>query len=247
MRAPDDRACVSEQSERLTSTCPSLAVSSVKSRLASEVGISFTEFSYQLLQAQDFLHLHLQHGCAVQLGGSDQWGNIIAGIDLIHRHYADALPAPDAGASAGDGAAAGGGGSNSSKKRKAAAQKAARQERAFGLTIPLLTTASGEKFGKSAGNAVWLDERLTSLFDFYQVRARGYSAARWIRGSTLTAGPLPPFQFFYRTTDADVGRYLKLFTLLSLEQIEAVLAKHAVRPPAERREAAPLLPLAAMF
>lgn len=135
-----------------------LALSSVKSRLASESGISFTEFSYQLLQAQDFLHLHLNHGCAVQLGGSDQWGNIVAGIDLIHRHYADVTPAL-----ASDSAPSPG------KKRKEA-PKAARQERAFGLTIPLLTTASGEKFGKSAGNAIWLDERLTSFFDFYQVR-----------------------------------------------------------------------------
>lgn len=128
----------------------------MKSRLASESGISFTEFSYQLLQAQDFLHLHLNHGCAAQLGGSDQWGNIVAGIDLIHRHYAGATPVVDVPTLPG-------------KKRKEA-PKAARQERAFGLTIPLLTTASGEKFGKSAGNAVWLDERLTSLFDFYQVR-----------------------------------------------------------------------------
>lgn len=127
---------------------------SVKSRLASESGISFTEFSYQLLQAQDYLHLHLNHNCAVQLGGSDQWGNIVAGIDLIHRHYSDV--AVDRGVV------------GVSKKDKD--QKAARQERAFGLTIPLLTTASGAKFGKSAGNAVWLDERLTSLFDFYQVR-----------------------------------------------------------------------------
>jgi tyrosyl-tRNA synthetase len=142
-----------------------MTLCSVKSRLASESGISFTEFSYQLLQAQDFLHLHLNHGCAVQLGGSDQWGNIVAGIDLIHRHYANATPAPAADTPSFPG------------KKCKEAPKAARQERAFGLTIPLLTTASGEKFGKSAGNAVWLDERLTSLFDFYQVRVGGGRAA----------------------------------------------------------------------
>jgi hypothetical protein len=114
---------------------------SVKSRLASESGISFTEFTYQLLQAHDFLHLYKAHDVSVQIGGSDQWGNICCGIDLIHREK-----------------------EGSGKKED--------KERAFGLTIPLLTTASGEKFGKSVGNPIWLDEGLTSVFDFYQVSNR---------------------------------------------------------------------------
>jgi tyrosyl-tRNA synthetase len=108
---------------------------SVKSRLSNESGISFTEFSYQLLQAHDFQVLHKSHNCRAQIGGSDQWGNIVAGIDLIKRSSSNLKP----------------------------------EEEPFGLTIPLLTTSSGEKFGKSAGNAVWLDEDLTGVFDFYQV------------------------------------------------------------------------------
>lgn len=107
---------------------------SVKTRLESENGISFTEFSYQLLQAYDFAHLHRTHGCRIQLGGSDQWGNIIAGIDLIKRQSSGDTTDP-----------------------------------AYGLTFPLLTTDTGEKFGKSAGNAVWLDGDQTSVHDFYQV------------------------------------------------------------------------------
>jgi tyrosyl-tRNA synthetase len=109
-------------------------MTSVKNRLSSESGISFTEFSYQLLQAYDFHHLHSQKGCTVQIGGSDQWGNIVAGIDLIK-----------------------------SLKGKE------KEVEAYGMTIPLLTTSNGEKFGKSAGNAVWLDEARTGISDFYQV------------------------------------------------------------------------------
>ncbi len=118
----------------------SLTSSSVQARLASQQGISFTEFTYQLLQAYDFLMLYKKFGCTVQIGGSDQWGNIIAGIDLINRTNS----APG---TAEDGIV----------------------EKGFGVTTPLLTTASGEKFGKSAGNAVSLNEADTSVYDFYQV------------------------------------------------------------------------------
>ena len=117
-----------------------LARDAVQSRLNSEAGISYAEFSYQLLQAYDFYTLHTKYGCNVQLGGSDQWGNITAGVDLIRR------------------------------LSTLEAETDTREERAFGITMPLLTTSSGEKFGKSAGNAVWLDRELTSVFDFYQVR-----------------------------------------------------------------------------
>ncbi|GAC71236.1 tyrosyl-trna synthetase [Moesziomyces antarcticus T-34] len=143
-----------------------LARESVASRMEGE-GMSYTEFSYQLLQAYDFAHLHRTSGCTVQLGGSDQLGNISAGIDLIRRRMG---------------------------------AKAMRDEPAYGLTLPLLTTASGEKFGKSAGNAVWLDAELTSHLDF--------------------------FQFFLRTPDADVPRYLNALTLLSSEEIGAVLEEY---------------------
>ena len=106
--------------------------------MSSQQGISFTEFTYQLLQAYDFHYLYKHHGCPIQIGGSDQWGNIVAGLELIGR-----LEPPlshDHGA-----------------------------PEAYGITTPLLTTSSGEKFGKSAGNAIWLDPSLTSIFDFYQV------------------------------------------------------------------------------
>lgn len=149
-----------------------MARDSVKSRIQTTQGISFTEFSYQLLQAYDFWYLYHHHGCRIQLGGSDQWGNITAGTDLIHR-----MPLS----------------SNSNTK-----------EEAFGLTIPLLTTSSGEKFGKSAGNAIWLDETKTSPFDIYQ--------------------------FFVKTADADVERFLKMFTLLPLPKINDVMAEHVHQP-----------------
>ena len=112
----------------------------MRARLSSQQGISFTEFTYQLLQAYDFYHLNKHFNCTIQVGGSDQWGNIVAGIELIGK----LSPSPTAG-------------------------EESASEGAFGITTPLLTTPSGEKFGKSAGNAVWLDENLTSVFDFYQV------------------------------------------------------------------------------
>jgi tyrosyl-tRNA synthetase len=106
--------------------------------LESQQGLSFTEFTYQLLQAYDFYYLYKNHECTIQVGGSDQWGNIVAGLDLIGRYE------PQGSANA-------------------------VEPSAYGLTTPLLTTSTGEKFGKSAGNAVWLDPNLTSVFDFYQV------------------------------------------------------------------------------
>lgn len=115
---------------------------SVKSRLDSKSGLSFTEFTYQLLQAYDFYSLYKHQGCTIQLGGSDQLGNIMSGIEMI-------------------------------RKENVAAPTATGSEPldpAYGVTMPLLTTASGEKFGKSAGNAVWLDPTMTSPFHFYQVR-----------------------------------------------------------------------------
>lgn len=122
---------------------------SVKNRMNSSSGISFTEFSYQLLQAYDFYHLNRTEACTIQLGGSDQWGNIQSGIDLIRREQSTG-PMADTSSSS--------------------TTESVESEGAYGLTFPLLTTASGEKFGKSAGNAVWLDETQTSPFDLYQVR-----------------------------------------------------------------------------
>ncbi|KAK1218493.1 tyrosyl-tRNA synthetase [Marasmius sp. AFHP31] len=144
---------------------------SVRSRLDSSSGLSFTEFTYQLLQAYDFYHLYENHQCTIQVGGSDQWGNIIAGLELIGRIKHDS-----------------GGGD------------------AFGITTPLLTTASGEKFGKSAGNAVWLDSELTSVFDFYQ--------------------------YFLKVEDTEVEKYLKLFTMLPLPEIKQVMEAHQNAPEA---------------
>ena len=141
---------------------------SVKSRL--DGGISYTEFSYMLLQAYDFLELHRRHGVLLQLGGSDQWGNITAGIELIRR------------------------------TEGAEAQAA---------TLPLVTTASGAKFGKSVAGAIWLDPSLTSPYEFYQ--------------------------FWLNVDDRDVGRYLRYFTLLGREEIESLDRATEARP--ERREA----------
>ena len=141
-----------------------LARDSVVSRLNGG-GISYTEFSYQLLQAYDFAHLHSHHNCTVQIGGSDQLGNITAGIDLIRRTTTLATPA-------------------------------------YGLTLPLLTTGGGEKFGKSAGNAIWLDPRKTGDWQFYQ--------------------------FFARTEDRDVKRYLQCLTLLEPKRIDEVMREHEV-------------------
>jgi tyrosyl-tRNA synthetase len=131
-----------------------LAKDSVKSRLTSEEGISFTEFSYMLLQAYDFLTLYRTEGCTFQMGGSDQWGNITAGAELIRRVE---------------------GGS------------------AHAVTVPLVTTSSGVKFGKTEAGAVWLDPERTSPFRFYQ--------------------------FWLNTADDDAIQYLKSFTLLGLDAV----------------------------
>ncbi|WFD22178.1 tyrosine--tRNA ligase [Malassezia equina] len=138
-------------------------------------GMSFTEFSYQLMQAHDFSLLHKERECSVQVGGSDQMGNIMAGIDLIRRQKA----------------------AQHTKK----ADNNMREDPAYGLTLPLLTTSTGAKFGKSAGNAVWISQTMLSDFDFYQ--------------------------YFVRSADADVERYLFALTLLSKEEIQEILSKHA--------------------
>lgn len=165
-----------------------LARDSVKSRLQPDKdghrqdGLSFTEFSYQLLQAYDFSVLNKQPwGCTVQLGGSDQMGNIMAGVDLIRRQKALTTSETEA---------------NIEEDEIAKDQ----QLPAYGLTLPLLTTASGAKFGKSAGNAVWLDSEKCSHYDF--------------------------FQYFYRARDDEVGLYLKTLTLLPLEEVESILHAH---------------------
>ena len=144
------------------------AKDSVKSRM--DGGISYTEFSYMLLQAYDFLQLHQREGTTFQLGGSDQWGNMTAGVELIRR---------SAGAEA------------------------------HAVTFPLLTTSSGTKFGKTEAGSVWLDPQRTSPYQFYQ--------------------------FWIQADDRDVGRFLRLFTLLDREQIEALERAAGEHP--ERREA----------
>ncbi|MCX8044549.1 MAG: tyrosine--tRNA ligase [Desulfobacterota bacterium] len=134
-----------------------LAAESYRSRLAT--GLNFIEFNYMLLQAYDFLHLYQTQKCILQLGGNDQWGNILAGIDLIRRMH---------------------GGT------------------AYGLTLPLITTASGTKMGKTEKGAIWLDPKKTSPYDYYQ--------------------------FWINTDDRDVKRFLLLFTLLSIDEIEKLMA-----------------------
>jgi tyrosyl-tRNA synthetase len=145
-----------------------LAKESVKARLES--GISYTEFSYMLLQAYDFLELYRREGVTLQTGGSDQWGNIVAGTELLRRTLG---------------------------------------VEAHGVTLPLVTMASGKKFGKTEAGAVWLDRTLTSPYRFYQ--------------------------FWINVEDADVGRYLRYFTLMERDRIEAY--EKAVVAHPERREA----------
>ncbi|KIM20683.1 hypothetical protein M408DRAFT_81597 [Serendipita vermifera MAFF 305830] len=147
---------------------------SVRSRLGSSQGISYAEFSYQLLQAYDFWILHKDHGVELQVGGSDQWGNIISGVELIRRAGAPESELDPA------------------------------EDTVHGLTIPLLTTSTGEKFGKSAGNAIWLDKSMTSVFDFYQ--------------------------FFLRVSDAEVLPYLKYLTFVPVEEIETLYEEHMKSP-----------------
>jgi tyrosyl-tRNA synthetase len=143
-----------------------VAKESVRARMEDrESGISYTEFSYMLLQAFDFYHLRKELDCELQIGGSDQWGNITAGIDLI--------------------------------RKKTGAK-------AWCLTMPLITNADGTKFGKTAAGAIWVDAARTSVYRFYQ--------------------------FWIRTDDRDVLRYLNYFTFLSKEEIAALAAGHAAKP-----------------
>jgi tyrosyl-tRNA synthetase len=134
-----------------------LAKDSVASRLES--GISFTEFSYTLIQAIDFNHLYNEFNCRVQIGGSDQWGNITSGLEVIRKTHEE-------------------------------------ESKAFGITIPLVTKADGTKFGKTAGGAIWLDAKKTSPYEFYQ--------------------------FWINTADADVIKYLKIFTFIEKDVIDAL-------------------------
>lgn len=146
---------------------------SVQQRInRDDMGISFTEFAYSLLQGHDFVELNQRFGCKLQIGGSDQWGNITAGIDLVRR---------------------------------------VTQQQAFGLTMPLITNSDGTKFGKSEGNAVWLDPSKCSPYAFYQ--------------------------FWLGAADADVYRFLRYFTFLSNEEIEIIEAEDRAsggKPRAQR-------------
>ena len=144
---------------------------SVRARLEErEQGISYTEFSYMLLQAYDFLHLYQHYGCSIQMGGSDQWGNILSGKELIRRVLGG---------------------------------------RAEGITFPLLTASTGKKFGKTEEGAVWLDAKRTSPYQMYQ--------------------------YWLQTADADAGAYLRLFTFLDQDRIQALDSEVETRP--EQREA----------
>ena len=145
-----------------------VAKESVRARMEDrDAGISFTEFSYMLLQAFDFYHLKKEHDCDLQIGGSDQWGNITAGIELTRRKLTETV---------------------------------------FGLTLPLITNADGSKFGKTEAGAVWLDPARTSVYKFYQ--------------------------FWIRTDDRDAVNYLKYFTFLPKEEIEALEKQHEENPSA---------------
>jgi len=144
-----------------------MAKDSVKKRLSSESseGMSFTEFSYQLLQGYDFLHLYREKGCRLQVGGSDQWGNITTGTELIRR-------------------VAGG--------------------EAFALVCPLITKADGTKFGKTESGNVWLDKRYTSPYKFVQ--------------------------FWLNVSDVDAEKYIRIFTFLSKQEVEALVEAHRQEP-----------------
>jgi tyrosyl-tRNA synthetase len=150
-----------------------LAKESVKRRIESQDGISYTEFSYLLLQAYDFLVLFDRFNCTVQMGGSDQWGNITAGMDLIRR---------------------------------------LRGAKAYGLVLPLVTTSTGTKFGKTEAGTIWLDPELTKPYEFYQ--------------------------FWLNTDDRDVVRYLKFFTFLEATPISELEAATAAEPEKRRAQQA---------
>ena len=145
---------------------PLLSKDSTSARLRSDGGMSFAEFSYPLLQAYDFLHLYREKNCRVQIGGSDQWGNIVAGTDLIGRTEDGASP--------------------------------------IGITLKLITTKSGDKLGKSSGNAIWLSPHKTSNYDF--------------------------LQYFLRVDDNDVERMLMALTHLPINHIKDVMDVHSQKP-----------------
>ena len=145
-----------------------LAKDSVANRLAT-VGISYTEFSYQVLQSFDYLELYRRHDCKLQIGGSDQWGNIVAGLDLIRK-------------------VEGGG--------------------AHALTVPLLTKSDGSKFGKTASGAIWLDDQMTSAYEF--------------------------FQFWLNSEDADLPKLLKVFSMKSRAEIEQLIEAVKTDPGARQ-------------
>ncbi len=146
-----------------------MAKDSVKKRISSEsqTGMSFTEFSYQLVQGTDFLHLYRTHDCKLQMGGSDQWGNIVTGTELIRRKEGG---------------------------------------EAFALTCPLITKADGGKFGKTESGNVWLDPERTSPYSFYQ--------------------------FWLNVSDADAEKYIKIFTMLSQEEVATLVEQHHEAPHA---------------
>jgi len=173
-----------------------IARDSVKNRLEREQGISYTEFSYMLLQAWDFWYLWDTEGVSLQTAGADQWGNIVSGCDLVRRlHNFDQETGEVRGA------------------RRIGAWE--RSHQAFGLTTPLVTKADGTKFGKTESGAVWLSHRRPS-------------------GKAGTS-PYGYYQFWLNASDADVGRFLRIFTEAPLEEIRALESSHAEAP--QRREA----------
>ncbi|WP_348797477.1 tyrosine--tRNA ligase [Flavobacterium adhaerens] len=146
-----------------------MAKDSVKKRIAGEgEGMSFTEFTYQLIQGYDFYHLYKEYNCLLQMGGSDQWGNITTGTELVRR------------------------------------MNVGEEAKAFAMTCPLITKADGSKFGKSEGGNVWLTSDKTSVYKFYQ--------------------------FWLNTTDVDAEKYIKIFTFLGKEEIDALIEEHKTAP-----------------
>lgn len=147
-----------------------MAKDSVKKRLSGDsgVGMSFTEFTYQLIQGYDFYHLHKEHNCKLQMGGSDQWGNITTGTELVRR------------------------------------MNPGEEAKAFAMTCPLITKADGSKFGKTESGTVWLSSDKTSVYKFYQ--------------------------FWLNTTDVDAEKYIKIFTFLTENEINALIETHKEAP-----------------
>ena len=194
---------------------------SVKNRLEGrEQGISYTEFSYMILQAYDFLRLYEDQNVTVQVGGSDQWGNIVAGSDLIRRIVLE----PEARkhddiAIQFDLLATSQAGSNpaksmeyrqDAKRERETAEQIRNQSISYGLTAPLVTKSDGGKFGKTEGGAIWLTAERTSPYAFYQ--------------------------FWLNASDEDAARYMKLFTLLPQDEIESIIEAHTQNPGARKAQ-----------